>query len=179
MSVEEKLIESLARMSFMNRTIRVVQIANPAAGADWSVTVPGGRLWRPLGITAKLVTSAVAGTRSPALKLTDQTNTLVELAPFSTQATGLTVLYSWSNGSVSGAGSSATGVITTALPDWVLPAGYVIGPTTAAIDTGDQWSQVVAWVEEVDTQPRGVHEIRQIMREVQLDSGSYAAEQGS
>lgn len=176
MSVDEKFIEALARMAFMERTMRVFPVTTPSAGADFSAVVPGGRVWRPLAITAKLVTSGTAGTRAANLKLTDQTNTIVELAPFATQAASLTATYSWSNGSVSGAGSSAGGVITTALPDWALPAGYTITTVTTNIDTADQWSNVVVWLEEIDAQPRGVHELRRLYQEIALDSGSYAAE---
>src|SRR6516162_1693189 len=47
---------------------RPVAITTPAAGANWTVTVPGGRMWRPIAINATLVTSAAVANRIPGIQ---------------------------------------------------------------------------------------------------------------
>ena len=176
MSEESRLLDALARMAFMQRTLRVFPVTTPAAGADFSATVPGGFVWRPLAVTAKLVTSATVATRSVSLKITDQTNVLAQFAPFGTQAASLTATYSWANGAASAGTAAGGGVVTTGLPDMALPSGYQLASVTAAIDTTDQWSNVIVWVEEVNAEPRGVHELRTEARRDQLDAASAFAE---
>ena len=176
MAADEKFIEALARMAFMERTLVVRQVASPAAATDFSIIVPGGRVWRPLAVTAQLVTDATVATRSTSLQVTDQTNTVVAIEAFANQAASLTELYSYSVGSVTGAGGAGNQVVTTALPDMALPAGYTIKSVTTNMGAADQWSKIVVWVEEIDAQPRGVYELRRETQELALDSGSIAAE---
>jgi len=44
---------------------------NPAAGADWSISVPDNRIWRPLLIAFTIVTDATATNRYPGILITD------------------------------------------------------------------------------------------------------------
>ena len=45
----------------------IVTLANPAAGASWSTTVPVGQRWRMWGGSCDITTSATAGNRNPFL----------------------------------------------------------------------------------------------------------------
>lgn len=166
-------------MSFMDRTMRVVQVAPPAAATDWSVTVPGGRVWVPLALTALLTTDANAGNRDVSLRVTDQTNIVAAFDAFANQGASLAELYSFVAGAGTGAGGTTHLTCTTPIPDMALPAGYVLETHTTGFEVGDQWSSIVVWVEEVDAQPFGVHEWRRAMREAFLLGGSLAAESES
>src|SRR5580765_5947487 len=114
------------------RRFRVVQaVANPAAGADWSVTVPAGHLWELLGITATLTTSAAVANRAAAIVLGDGVNPYLTIPAAVVQAATLAGVYSWSGD----AGAVALGVRQYGpLPDLSVPAGWTIGSSTLLID---------------------------------------------
>jgi hypothetical protein len=50
---------------------RYVNIKNPALGADWSVSVPGGKVWLPLAVNFTIVCSATVANRAPQLMFLD------------------------------------------------------------------------------------------------------------
>ena|SRR5437870_7986383 len=122
------------------RRSRIVQgVASPAAGADWSATVPAGHLWRPFTVTAQLLTSAVVANRQPVLVLGDGTNPFAFLTAPAVQAASGTVIYTWANvDTFVSLGSRQVA----ALPDIELPPGWTIGVSTALLDVGDQWSAI-------------------------------------
>ena len=122
------------------RRSRVVQgVASPAAGADWSTTVPAGHLWRLFSVTAQLVTSAAVANRQPVLVLGDGTNPFAYLTAPAVQAAGATVIYTWANVDTFVALGARQ---VAALPDLELPPGWTIGVATALLDAADQWSAV-------------------------------------
>src|SRR6266851_3396315 len=63
-----------------------ISVSTPAAGADWSQTVPTGARWVVTALAAQLVTAVAAGTRAPRLIVDDGTTTLFELPAAATQA---------------------------------------------------------------------------------------------
>lgn len=126
----------------------VVPVASPAAGSDWSITVPGGHVWTPRAVFGQLATSAVVATRSVRLTLTDGVRTFLSTPPTATQAASLSRLYSW----LIQSGTVANGLgILSVLLDWPLQAGWTIGTTTEAIDVGDAWTGVFLLVEDTTT----------------------------
>ncbi len=127
------------------RSRRVVKGVTPAAGADWSVIVPGGRAWRVVSIAASLVTSAAAANRAPGLVVSDGSTQFVNAGPSGVQAASLTYAYGWYH---SAAGIGFSTWRTQPIPELFLPAGFVIASSTALMDAGDQWSAPVLWVVE-------------------------------
>jgi hypothetical protein len=128
---------------------RVVPIASPAAGADWSVTVPGESTWALASVSATLVTSAVAGARAPIFTVTDGSSVLWRVAPGTTQATALTVTYSWLPEMGAPDTTITGGQLQVALPPTYLQPGNVFRVATALLDVGDQWSAIVVQAYEV------------------------------
>lgn len=176
MAVDEKLIASLARKARLDRVVRVVPFAAPAAGAEFVVTVPGGSVWRPFMVTAQLISSAVVATRAPSLKI-DDGSTVVGTFPMpSGQAASLTVVYTWADVGSTGGSAAAFGAVSGGLPDLALEAGWRLRSSTALIDVADQWSNVVVYVEEVLSQPQGVHEYRDALQEAFLLYTSLSTE---
>jgi hypothetical protein len=131
--------------------IRTIVGTQPAAGADWSETVPTNALWRIHSIRAILTCDANVATRTPQVIINDGSNTLM----------GLTFA----------AGAAATevrrfllepvGVIRAAAgleiyaplsPDIYLPQGGIIRVSTSGLQVGDQWGtpfiQVQEWLQE-------------------------------
>lgn len=122
------------------RRSRIVSlVANPAAGADWSQSVPAGHLWQLLGVTATLTTSAAVANRAVALVLGDGTNPFLTIPAPAVQAASLAGVYSWAGEG----GGYAVGVRQLApLPGLTLPPAWTLGSSTLLVDVGDQWSAV-------------------------------------
>ena len=118
-------------------------VAQPAAGADWTWTVPSSTAYQIQSIRAQLVTSSTVAARQPLLKILDLSGNVVLEAPATgTQAASLTQDYDWTAGAPSAAVSD--GVVVTELPQGlILEAGWTVQTVTAALQAGDQWSLIV------------------------------------
>ncbi len=127
--------------------LRSIAVTTPAAGANWTQTVPTGARWRVRDARFRLVTSAVAGSRVPVIRLTDGVNVLAEFGTTLSQAAGVTV--DWNAIAGQGFESDATGPnVEYMQPEVMLLAGWIITVRTPAIDVGDQYSAVRLTVEE-------------------------------
>ena len=128
--------------------VKTVAVANPAAGADWSVQVPAGVTWEVQSVYAQLATSAVVANRFPVLVVQDAGgNTLLDANPGGGGQTATqTHKYTWAIGAGSNQNTSANP--SAPIPDMVLPGGSTIGTTTLNLDAGDQWSAVSLFVVE-------------------------------
>lgn len=118
------------------RDRRVYSADAPAAGADWSLTVPSGHLYEIVSAYAQLVTSATSATREVLLKLTDGDATYLLLPPPGTQVASKTYDYAWAQ---HGGAYAGTGGLAITLPRLVLLPGWTIGSATTSIQAGDQW----------------------------------------
>ncbi len=131
--------------------LRSVLGTAPAAGADWTQTVPTSARWRVRGFTASLTTSAVAGTRQPQIQVTDGVNVLFTIDAANTLAASLTAAFSWVPGYPNTPLAVATR--TTFIPlDLTLFAGWIIRASTVNIQAGDQWTAprfaIEEWLED-------------------------------
>ncbi len=128
--------------------VRAVTIGAPAAGTDWSQTVPTGARWRIKGVRARLTTSAALGSRFPRLQIDDGVTIFLELDTNVPQAPSTIFSHQW-------APPGTTTEIQIAdqnrpLPlGWELSPGHVIHPVTTSLAAGDQWDAARLFVEEV------------------------------
>lgn len=127
--------------------IHSITIANPAAGSDWSFTIPVNARMRFSAGAATLTTSAQVAARAPGFHQTDGVNEYFFATAAQTQAASTTVRYNYLPGGSSvplvGTQTSVT------LPSVdVLPPGHVLGSATGVIQTGDQYSGIAFCVEE-------------------------------
>lgn len=127
--------------------LRAITVGNPAAGADWTFTIPANTRMRIQSIGMTFVTSAAAGNRCPRIMLSDGGNPYWRGVPQAVQAASLTIgIYS--------APAVCTSVVSAntlniALPNnLVMLAGQSIQSATSGLDVGDQYSQIVIEVEE-------------------------------
>jgi len=119
----------------------------PAAGADWSQTVPANARWRIRGIRASLATAVAVANRRPRLIVDDGANTLLDIDTNVVQAASLTVAYDW----IPGYPSVTTSIVETEVPlpgDLQLFPGWRIRSSTDAIQAADQWTAPRLLVEE-------------------------------
>ena len=131
--------------SAWRRTRRTYLGSAPAAGADWSVTVPGGKAWRILSVRAALTTSVAAANRVAALTVSDGSAVFLTIPPAAVQAASLTWTYDWlEHGNNVQVGTLLSG----GFPDLIIPAGFVIASSTSLLDAGDQWAAPRLYVVE-------------------------------
>ena len=127
---------------------RVVNVPQPAAGAEWSVTVPGGVQWRINLAVGELQTSAVAGGRIVGLEVAEPGSTPVVYYFQFTMGASAAWVFQWVIGSP--AYPTATNVDHPLMgigPYWI-PGGSTVASSTRNADAGDQWSNVRLVVEE-------------------------------
>ena len=142
MSVPVNITHATKRYS-----VRTISIANPAAGADWSISVPAGMQWRLRSVRAQLVSSATVANRAVNLSLKDDAGNVIALLPApAVQAASLTNSYTFAQGA--SALSVGTSQSAAAPKDMVLGDSYTIASSTGAIQAGDQWSLIWLQVEE-------------------------------
>lgn len=115
-------------------------VAQPAAGAEWSFTVPAGASYRFETLFFTIVTSAVVANRILRLQITDGTNVVYE----GSANASLTASATYRFGLARSAPDLVAIGFTTGLflPDIWLPAGYVLQTSTPNKDVGDQYSAV-------------------------------------
>lgn len=133
----------------------MLTVDNPPAGKEWSLTVPQGSegAWfRPLSVLARLLTSAVAGTRAPSLVYA-KGDYIYAMTGVAAQAAGVDSLISLQNiGVVRLATTTAPvlQVVTGPLsPDILVEPGDRIGSLTPNVfDVADQYSNITVVLEE-------------------------------
>jgi hypothetical protein len=127
---------------------RSVTISNPAAGANWSITVPAGAAWVLLSARATLATSVTVASRVPDLRVQDGSgNTLLDAQAGVAQTASLTDAWNWAPGNVTATVLSAVNLV--ALPTaFRLNAGWVIQQVTTGLQAADQWSAIALSVTE-------------------------------
>jgi hypothetical protein len=119
--------------------------ANPAAGAEFSVTVPLNTQWRVLSIRAPLVTDATVANRDPRLLLLAGGQQLALVQSGISQPASATFDYLWFPGAVFNAAPPPVTAMAP-MPAVVLPAGALIESLTANLQAGDNWGPPVLLV---------------------------------
>ena len=148
------LLKAVA-LSRLPHTTEIRQIASPAAGADITIPVGNGEAWRLLGLKATVVTDANVAARIPHLALDNGTATIIgaQISPGASFPAGSTVTLSWVSSYAAGVTVVAGGVVTVGVPDFVIPTGWRLRTITTAIQVGDQWSNITAFIERLDEPP--------------------------
>lgn len=126
-----------------------VPVTQPAAGADWTLSVTGQGIWVVRSIVCQLLTSAVVATRAVTMIVTDSSNTYFRTVAGATQAASLTRRYAGYAGSAGGIPQGTVIPVGWPTDGVVLTQGSTLQSVTEAIDPADQWSQVVALIEEI------------------------------
>jgi len=127
--------------------IKVISVANPGAGVQFSQAVPTNALWRPLIVRYLLTPSAVAGTRRAGVEYNDGTNVLGRFMSGGTQAASTAQQHTFGHGTAISvvAGSEWNN----GLPHSVrLKAAMQINSFTPAFDVGDAFTAIFITVEE-------------------------------
>lgn len=126
-----------------------VTVSQPAAGADWSYTVPAGTWLKLMSGLTTLTCSATTAQRNPGTIITDGTKTIGRLEyqtsganPKASSVCQISYVTSHNWQVAGNAQIPANGPLCLSLPPFVLPPGYVIGSVTPNLQAGDQYSAV-------------------------------------
>lgn len=132
---------------------RPMAVAPPAAGADWNVQVPGGRMWRLFAMNASFTASAVVANRFPACRFLSNGLVIFENLNQAPIAAANTFRVIFQPGMFIAPNQPIAGsVMVPFYPMWLIP-GDQIGTLTVNMDVGDQWSQITLIVEEAYFDP--------------------------
>jgi hypothetical protein len=128
--------------------LRSIQVGNPAAGADFSTTVPTNARWRFQSARATLTTGAAVANRLVNIDFDDGVNVFFQAGPQFTQVASTIISYDDTGlqGQAPIAGSAE--VLLAAPPALYMLAGSRIRSNTVAIQAADQWSAIEVLVEE-------------------------------
>lgn len=153
--------------------VREVLVANPAAGAEWSATVPAGAWWELLGVEYTLTTSAVVANRQSVLRTRDaDSRTVLRAEQSATQAASLAVAYTATPGLGAVVASTAGNSAPLATPPQILPAAWTVGTLTGNLDAGDAYSNITLQVREWSP-GRIVRFFRHLTDDIEAAGGFY------
>lgn len=125
-----------------------VVLAQPAAGLDFTVTVPAGVRWKIKSVANNLVTSAAAANRLVQAEISDSSFlALGFVPPFAIVPASSNGNFVWGEGlAYGGSGTGFQGV--PIFTDLVLGPGWHFSTFTQNIQAADRWQNPVAFVEE-------------------------------
>lgn len=131
----------------------VGRLAQPAAGAEFSIVAPGGSIWRIMSMAFTLTASAVVANRRITLLADDQTDVwFAQIASADLVASSATRVGAFTGAA---AGGVAGSVLNLPLPQdgLILMPGYRLRSSTSGIDVADQYSAIRFWAIEYPMGP--------------------------
>lgn len=133
---------NVAYMPLTEGNILFVTVANPAAGAEWTYTIPVGILLCPIAVRCTLTASGVAASRYNRILFSDATPVALAATQIDLAVTaGLVVLIHYAQG-LTPVNPAAHGLKTAGCPIIYLQAGFTISSLTLAIQVADQYSDI-------------------------------------
>lgn len=133
--------------------LKIVPVSTPAVGTELSLVATGAGLWRVISVAFRFVASAAVATRTVALTADDGTSVYFRSLATIQQTAGQTVDYGAFAGATGAGVAAAAGVVPLTQDGLWLQAGWRLRTSTLAIDGGDQYSNIVAVVEEFPSGP--------------------------
>lgn len=128
--------------------LQTVQVANPAAGQEFTLKSPGQGLWRVISLTFTFTTSAAVANRRVGLIGDDQTDVYFAGSSSVDLTAGVGTRVCAFSGAV--ATGALGGVVTIALPQGgaILQPGHRLRSSTLNLDVADAYTAIRALVQE-------------------------------
>lgn len=147
------------RLEQYEQTPRVVTVANPAAGSDWSLFVPGGVVWQVQSILTRFNTNATVANRVPAIVIGDGSNNVMRVSGANAATASNTHRYCWMKTFGVSNGPDVSNAMSTSFPDVPIPGGWQIQVVTTGLQAGDAWTEIAFYVVELDPLNRDLDEV--------------------
>lgn len=122
-----------------------VTVAAPAAGADWTLTVPASTVYKLYTLCATLQADATVANRIVVLSVDDGTNKTWGAFTGTNVTASQTIVIGWGNVGASNTGSVTGWGIVAPFPLY-LSAGWRVRVVTGNLQAADQWSNIFAHV---------------------------------
>lgn len=133
--------------------LRVIPVTQPAAGAEFTLQAPGSAHWRVLSVRFRLTTDATVAGREVALLADDGTNVFWQTAVDGGQAASLGTDYGTNDSANNYGGANVFRPLNFPAMGLWLESGNRLRSSTLNIQAGDQYSAVVAQVQEFHSGP--------------------------
>ena len=131
-------------------TPRIINVPNPAIGAEWTQTVPLGAAWLLIGIRSRLTNAALGGSRVYQVQVNDGTTTMIvskpEVVTIGGEDRNFTFLQA------SGGALALAEISSTLMQRLWLRTGWILSSITANLAVGDQHQTIRLMVWEWLTQ---------------------------
>lgn len=125
----------------------VVTVANPAAGSQWTATVPASTEWEVLAVAARCTLSATVADRYLQLTVTSGGNVLGEILGDGAWVANAIIDFVWTPDAPYVSRLGVNGFINSALfAPRFLPPSTTITSSGFNFQAGDQWSRIVLTV---------------------------------
>ncbi len=121
--------------------LRSTQIATPAAGVDFTFTLPAITRMRIIAVSGLLTTAVAVANRLPSLILDDGANILAAIPSGNTEVASLAAQYTWAD-SCQQVAAFDNKVIAPLPGQTYLQAGFRIRSTTTGIQAADTWTNI-------------------------------------
>lgn len=128
------------------RLFQPITGANPVAGAEVLVPVPGGQVWVVQSVRVPLVTAVAVGNRRPSLIFDDGTTEFARAPAGLDVPATTTAALTWFREAAFGGVVGANGAVSGPLPPTVLLPGYRIRTLTLNLQAADAYGAPVLYV---------------------------------
>ena len=128
--------------------LKVITGADPAAGAEFTVTVPTNRMWKLLSVRCLFVAAAGGGTRKPHLVLNDGSNDFADYPPTDGADASQSLFFMFAPLGAASPSNSDNDLMVNIPGNLSLPEGFVIKSLTEGFAGGDNWATPFLFVEE-------------------------------
>lgn len=129
-------------------TYKVVTVANPAVGANFTENVPAGKMWEILNINFILTTDATVTNRFIKIHLSDGVTEFDTARTIYPHPTSLSVTYSFTN-TDSSSSTNANNSLTRWVPT-VVKNGGIVKSHLLNGGAGDAFTAITLYVKEID-----------------------------
>lgn len=148
-----RLIEDAAGVKGREVIPRVIPVASPAAGLNFSVTCPGGALWYPESIVFHFTASAVVATRAVSLQVADADNNIIGIVTSALTVPATNIGFFSFTRTCAALSAGANNRSVSPIPMRFLLGGWTLGTNVSQIDVGDTFTTIFVTVLEVEERP--------------------------
>lgn len=149
----------------------------PAAGQNWSVTVPAGVQWWVVAALAPFTTDATVATRFVQVLVNVDGLTVWNTQAVAGQAASNAWAYNLASTMAPQETTGDSNKAILCLPTGYLPSGAIITSAVALMDPGDQWGAQQFWIEEVYVTDAQLSEDARLQAQLERDIATYEYEQ--
>lgn len=138
---------------------RVIEVAEPGAGRDWSLVLPSGAYWRLLVGSCELTTSAAEASRTPGMQIENGSVVLWRATGGETIRRELRRRVSYSSAGSPGGEQISGNPVSLEIPELIFSDGFVISSFTELLQREDRYTGINLLFDEIAHGPHGIEPV--------------------